>query len=295
MFLSMTGFGRSEREFSWGKVAFEMTSVNHRYQEFVVKLPRELSSLENRMNSLMRSHINRGKVRLIGEISWNAGVNAPVFDEKSFTVLFRQLQAIAVKNNLRVPDDLTNFLLVPRMFELTDTCDAIIDAEAARVWDEIFLETLDALNEMRKSEGEKLFAAVSSELENFERIVKNLLERWQFTKETAIEDLRTRIENVMNTYKLGIDDARIAQEVALLSDKWDVSEEIVRTQAHISKFRETLLLNEPLGKKLDFLVQEINRELNTMGSKVNDAEFRWGIVDAKTSLEKIREQIQNVE
>ena len=99
----------------------------------------------------------------------------------------------------------------------------------------------------------------------------------------------------MEHYNLEVDEARIAQEVALMSDKWDVSEELARLEVHTEKFRQTMDIQEPCGKKLDFLIQEMNREINTMGSKVNDADFRWGVVEAKTCIERIREQIQNIE
>ncbi|MBQ3585338.1 MAG: DUF1732 domain-containing protein, partial [Synergistaceae bacterium] len=105
---------------------------------------------------------------------------------------------------------------------------------------------------------------------------------------------RIRIENVMEHYDLEFDEARIAQEVALLSDRWDVSEEVARLEAHTGRFRQ-IMDEDSCGKKLDFLIQEMNREINTMGSKVNDSEFRWGIVEAKSCIERMREQIQNIE
>ena len=99
----------------------------------------------------------------------------------------------------------------------------------------------------------------------------------------------------MEHYNLEIDEARIAQEVALMSDKWDVSEEVVRLEAHTEKFRQIMEAQEPSGKRLDFLIQEMNREANTMGSKIADTQFRWGVVEAKTCIERMREQIQNIE
>ena len=295
MFLSMTGFGRAQREFSWGTVIFELTSVNHRYQDFSVRLPKELSSLENRIISLMRTSINRGKVRLSTEISWNPGARIPIIDEKSLTMLFRQIQNISVKNNLKMPDDLTNFLLVPGILDLNESLDKLAEEENTDVWEEFFNDTLKAFMEMKIFEGNKLFNAVQSDITFFEKILSSLSKRWEISKNGAVESLRTRIELVMQSYNLEIDQARIAQEVSLLSDKWDVSEELERLKSHCEKFRQTMALKEPVGKKLDFLIQEMNREVNTMGSKVNDADFRWGVVEAKSCLEKIREQIQNIE
>ena len=139
-----------------------------------------------------------------------------------------------------------------------------------------------------------MHAAVEADLTKLEGIIDSLKERWTVACAEALEGLRTRIENVMEHYSLEIDEARIAQEVALMSDKWDVSEETARLQAHTGKFRQ--IMDEPsCGKKLDFLIQEMNREINTMGSKVNDSQFRWGVVEAKTCIERMREQIQNIE
>ncbi len=295
MFLSMTGFGRAEHEFSWGTVVFELVSVNHKYQDFTVRFPKELFSLENKMLSLMRNSISRGKVRLSAEISWNPGVRIPTLDEKSLTLLFRQIQNISIKNNLKMPDDLTNFLLIPGILDLNESLDKLAEEENPKIWEDFFNETLNSLMEMKKFEGEKLFNAVQSDLTFFEKILSSLSKRWETSKNNAIESLKTRIETVMQNYNLEIDQARIAQEVSLLSDKWDVTEELERLKSHCEKFRQTMQLTEPIGKKIDFLIQEMNREVNTMGSKVNDADFRWGVVESKSCLEKIREQIQNIE
>ena len=147
---------------------------------------------------------------------------------------------------------------------------------------------------MRKTEGGKLHEKVSADLSKLEGIIETLKERWKIASGEAIEGLRTRIENVMEHYNLEIDEARIAQEVALMSDRWDVSEETARLEAHTGKFRK-VMEEDSCGKKLDFLIQEMNREINTMGSKVNDSDFRWGVVEAKTCIERMREQIQNIE
>lgn len=295
MFLSMTGFGRAERVFSWGTVVFELTSTNHKYQDFSVKFPREMLSLENEMSILMRNTINRGKVRLSAEISWNPGARIPILDEKSLSILFRQIKTLSIKNNLKAPEDLTNFLLIPGILDLNESSDKIIGDEKPEVWNEFYNEALKSLMDMKKFEGEKLFNAVLTDIKFFEKVLSSLSKRWEASKNDAIESLRTRIETVMQNYNLEIDEARIAQEVSLLSDKWDVTEELARLKSHCEKFRQTMNLNEPVGKKIDFLLQEMNREVNTMGSKVNDADFRWGVVEAKSCIERIREQIQNIE
>ena len=295
MFLSMTGFGNNSHEFSWGKVSFELTSVNHKFQEFSARLPRELSSLENRIITLLRNSINRGKVRVTAEIDWNPGAKIPVLDEEGLMNMFNQVRRISKKNHLSTPSDLTRFLVVPEIFDTSTNLAEQAAHEEPEIWDEIISGAIASLMEMKKSEGAKLKAKVEEDITALEKILDTLKKRWEVANSEALESLRTRIQNVMEHYNLEIDENRIAQEVALMSDKWDVSEEITRLDAHTEKFKQVMNAENSQGKKLDFLIQEMNREVNTMGSKVADATFRWGVVEAKTCIERIREQLQNIE
>ena len=293
MFLSMTGFGRASRDFPWGTVTFELTSVNHRYQDFSVRLPRELASLESRMVASLRGAVKRGKVRLSAEVVWNPGARSPILDEQALLHCFERVCSLSQEKGLRAPSELTAFLSLPGV------CDTPRVSEGAdlgaEVWDELLDEAVASLMEMKRSEGAKLLAVVEEELGAFEGVAALLAERWKIASSDAIEALRGRIEKVMERFALDLDEGRIAQEVSLMSDRWDVSEELARLEAHVAKFRQTAGGDESEGRKLDFLIQEMNREVNTMGSKVGDAEFRWGVVEAKSCLERIREQIQNVE
>ena len=293
MFLSMTGFGRASREFPWGTVTFELTSVNHRYQEFSARLPRELGSLESRLLASLRTALNRGKVRLSAEIAWNTGARAPSLDEEGLLLLFRRVQGLAREQGLTAPMDLTPFLSLPGICEAGRAAESV--QEDPKAWDELLTSTVESLMEMKRAEGAKLKEAVKADLTAFEGIVADLEERWRASAVGAVEALRARFERVMEHFNLEIDEARVAQEVSLLSDRWDVSEELTRLSAHVERFHQTMEGREPSGRRLDFLIQEMNREVNTMGSKVADADFRWGVVEAKTCLERIREQIQNVE
>ncbi len=295
MFLSMTGFGSKTQEFSWGTVSFEVSSVNHKYQDFTARLPRELLSLENRMIMLMRSLIGRGKVKLTAEIAWNPGARIPALDDEGLMNLFNQVRRIAKRNNLEIPNDITSLLSVPGVLDGSSNVAEEAAREKPEIWDQILLSAVDAMMEMKRSEGSKLKTKVEADLKILQDILESLNERWKTANSEALESLRIRMSSVMEHYDLDIDEARIAQEVALMSDKWDVSEELARLEAHIDKFRQTMEIKEPCGKKLDFLIQEMNREVNTMGSKVNDADFRWGVVEAKTCIERMREQIQNIE
>lgn len=295
MFLSMTGFGNYSHEFSWGTVLLEATSVNHKYQEFSARLPRELSSLENRIISILRNSINRGKIRVTAEIDWNPGARIPLLDEEGLMTLFNQVRRISKKNNIEPPSDLTGFLAIPELFDANTNAAEQAAHEQPEIWDKIISGAVKSLMEMKKSEGEKLHSKVEEDINALVKILDALKKRWEVANSEALESLRTRIQNVMEHYNLEIDENRIAQEVALMADKWDVSEEITRLDAHIEKFKQVMNAENSQGKKLDFLIQEMNREVNTMGSKVADATFRWGVVEAKTCIERIREQLQNIE
>ena len=294
MFISMTGFGSSKCVFSWGTVKFEINSVNHKYQDFSVKLPHEFMSLENRILAILRENIARGKVKLSAEITWNPGARIPVLDNDGLMNLVNQVRKIAKRNYLEVTNDITAFLALPGVLDDSGNVAEEAAIENPEIWDKLTLDAVAELMEMKKTEGEKLHVKVEEDLVKLEEIVESLKERWVIASAEALEALRTRIENVMDHYDLDIDEARIAQEVALMSDKWDVSEETARLEAHAGKFRQ-VMDEATCGKKLDFLIQEMNREINTMGSKVNDTEFRWGVVEAKTCIERMREQIQNIE
>jgi len=294
MFISMTGFGSKSYTFSWGSVKIEISSVNHKYQDFSVKLPHELLSLENRLLMILREKILRGKVKLSAEIVWNPGAKIPALDNDSLRVFINQVRTIAKRNSLETAKDITSFLMIPGVLDASSN---VAEEEARnnpQIWDNLTLEAIDEMNEMKKAEGEKLRAKVESDLVKLEGIIESLKSRWKIASEDALEGLRTRIDSLTEHYSIELDEARIAQEVAFLSDKWDVSEEVARLEAHTGKFRKVMDENF-CGKKLDFLIQEMNREINTMGSKVNDAEFRWGVVEAKSCIERMREQIQNIE
>ena len=290
----MTGFGRVVKNFEWGTVMAEISSVNHRYQDFSVKLPRELAILENRLLNSMRKLITRGKVKLNIEINLNSGANIPFVDERAFLNFYDHAEKIALLNNLSISRDINNFLMVPGIVSENNLALEITEANP-EILEEILQNVINDMLDMKKSEGEKIYNLIANDLNIFENIIKNISLRWEIAKDEAIENLRSRIENVTQKYNLEIDQNRIAQEISLMSDKWDISEELSRSLAHIEKFKIIMDAEQSSGKKIDFLIQEMNREINTIGSKAADAEIRWNVVEAKSILEKIREQIQNIE
>jgi uncharacterized protein (TIGR00255 family) len=291
MFLSMTGFGRAVRSFVWGVATFEVVSVNHRYQEISVRLPKEISSLESLVTVLLRSMLKRGKIRLSAEINWAPNFKAAKIDAEVLRSYYNQLREAAAAWDVP-PLELTGLLTLPGVCNPPSISG---EGDFDELWKDLVSNAVNVLMEMKRSEGEKLWVVVEKDLEELGRLRNELERRWTESSSQALDALKTRIEKVMERFALDVDQSRTAQEVALLSDKWDVSEELARLAGHMAKFREIASGPESEGRKLDFLIQEMNREVNTMGSKVSDAEFRWIVVEAKSCLERIREQIQNVE
>ncbi|MBQ9419701.1 MAG: YicC family protein [Synergistaceae bacterium] len=295
MLLSMTGFGSKSCEFPWGTVVFEASSINHKFQDFLVKLPPELASLENRLLNILRASIARGKVKMSASITWNPGAEIPLIDEDGLMNLYNQIKRITKRNSLEFSADISTLLLIPGVFEANNNLAARMAAENPGLLDELAKGAIKSLIDSKKYEGKKLEIKIRDDLEILEKNIADMIARWKVARDSAIDSIRTRIESVLEHYRLPIDEARIAEEVTLAADRWDVSEEIARLKSHTEKFKQILDDEESSGKKLDFMIQEILRELNTMGSKVADGEFRWLIVEAKTCVERIREQIQNVE
>ena len=151
MFLSMTGFGSKSYDFSWGTVVFELSSINHKFQDFLVKLPPELSVLENRMLNIMRSSIGRGRVKLSASITWTPGAEVPQLDEEGLINLFNQIRNFTKKNNLDSPNDITNLLLIPGLFSENNNLAAQEVIKNPEIWDRLAREAIDALMEMKKS------------------------------------------------------------------------------------------------------------------------------------------------
>lgn len=295
MFLSMTGFGSKSCDFPWGTAVLDVSSTNHKFQDFSIKLPPELISLENRMLNILRSKIARGRVKVSVTMTWLPGAEVPTVNEDALMSLYNQVKRITKRNSLECPSDISNLLLIPGLFEASHNVAERAAVENPEIWDEITVEAVEALIESKRSEGEKIKSAIEEDAKALEKILAAMAERWKIAQNDALDSIRLRIENVLEHYNLELDEARIAEEVALASDRWDVSEEITRMKSHMEKFHQVMDAEFSSGKKLDFLIQEMIREINTMGSKVADAEFRWLVVEAKSAVEKMREQVQNVE
>ena len=294
MMRSMTGFARETGEYEWGTLSVELSSVNHRYQELSVRLSRELASFEPEAGAILRSALGRGKVRLFAEIAWAPGYKTPVIDGEALKSYYDRLLDLGRELGAEEKPDIQALLSLPGVLDSPSARSSIGD-ELGEALAETVKRAASSLTGMREREGEALKQAVEGYLADFESLLGSMEEYWNKRKDELLEELKARVTALLEGVTGEADEARVAQEIVIMADKWDVSEEAVRSRSHCAQFKS--ILNGPAseGRKLDFLIQEMNREVNTMGSKITDAELRWMVVEAKSTLEKMREQIQNAE
>ncbi|EXM37984.1 YicC/YloC family endoribonuclease [Ruminococcus albus] len=295
MVKSMTGFGREHIVAEGREIIVEIRSVNHRYYEFTSRTPRAYGYLDEKLKSFLKSGISRGKVEVSVSIYNQEGTDAEIELNKS--VAKGYLDALrGAADELNLSDDLTlaNIMKLPDIFTVVKKTE---DEEV--IWAQVkgvAQVALDRFVEMRETEGKKMYDDVSSRLDFIEKTVGEIEEHQPSVAKSYSDRLYDKITETLNSVGLdNIDKQRILTEVAIFADKVAIDEETVRLRSHISQFRDLIASDEPVGRKLDFLVQEVNREVNTIGSKANDLTITKKVVDLKAEIEKIREQIQNIE
>lgn len=292
MLRSMTGFGRERAAFDEREILVEIRSVNHRFYEFTARTPRAYGYLDEKLKSLLGGKITRGKVEVSVYIYNKEGVNADITVNKE--IAHGYLDALrAAAPELEVQDDLklSDIMRLPDLFTVVKT-----QENEEQVWEQVKQTTESALEkfvEMREVEGVKMHDDIASRLGFIEQMVKSVEERSPKVNDLYREKLYAKLTELLKDRN--IDDSRVLTEAAIFSEKTAVDEETVRLHSHIAQFRTLINSSEPVGRKLDFLVQEMNREVNTTGSKCSDLEITKTVVDLKSEIEKIREQIQNVE
>ena len=292
MIRSMTGYGRGQQLLHGRSITVEIRSVNHRYFEFSCRTPRGCAFLEDRLKRTLQQAISRGKVEVsltLQTVESRGG--AVAVDHALAGQYLTALRARAAEYGLT--DDLT-LSTVARLPDLFTVCRGEEDEEelAADVLS-VLQEALDRFVAMREAEGERLRADVLSRLLTLEEHLAFVEERSPQT----VAEYRARLTAKLNELLGGAvaDEARILTEAAIVADRLAVDEETVRLHSHIAQLRGILDCAEPVGRKLDFLVQEMNRETNTIGSKCSDTAIAGHVVEMKSEIEKIREQIQNIE
>ena len=292
MIKSMTGYGRSQQTIGDRDILVEIRSVNHRYYEFSARVPRNMGYLEEKLKSYIKDSISRGKVEVLVTINNVNGRDETI--SVNVNVAQGYIDALRTANStLMLPDDLTLSQLarLPDVFTVVKTID-----DEEEVWQAVKTVTQQAVDNfihMRTVEGQKMFDDINGRLDSIESMVAIVEEASPKTVEAYRNRLYEKLSEVLESKD--IDEARIVTECAILSEKLAVDEETVRLKSHIAQFRELVHSEEPIGRKLDFLVQEMNREVNTTGSKAQDITITRTVVEMKSELEKIREQIQNIE
>lgn len=292
MIKSMTGYGRFEGIIGTKKVLAEIKSVNHRYADYNIKVPRSYGFLEERIRKFLSERINRGKVDVYlamesyGEADKDVVLNKPLAE--SYITALRSL-----RDNFDLKDDIS-VSTVARITDIFDTERKQEDAE--EIWNvaEQALSSAAAdFISMREREGERLYRDFCEKRDNMLAYVTEIEAAAPERAEAYRKKLTAKLEEVLAS--TDIDEARILTEAAIFADKVAIDEETVRLASHFEEFDKIISAPEPAGRKLDFLIQEINREINTIGSKANDLDIAKVVVAFKAELEKLREQVQNVE
>ncbi len=288
----MTGYGKAETDSQTGKLTVEIRAVNHRYGEIFVKLPRLFMPFENDIKKAVGQRLKRGKIEVfIQREEAVAGEVLPVVNlelAKGYHLAFS-----SIREALGLKEEVPLALIASQR-------DVIGTSEAAAVPEKVPAELMaavesaaDNLDVMRCREGEALLEDLTKRRALMSVLISRIAARApQVVADYAVK-LKERVAQLAGDSAVTED--RLAQEIAIMADRCDITEELVRFNSHLQQLDEALALNEPVGRKLDFLLQEINREVNTIGSKANDAETAGCVVELKAELEKVREQVQNIE
>ena len=292
MIKSMTGYGRHREVIDGRDILCEVKSVNSRYLDTNIKIGRLYNALEDTVKQYASSRVSRGKMDIYISIDNISGDdNGLSVNEKfleSYVALLRD-----IKSRYELGGDVTIQTVAGRN-EVFVTTRPDEDTEAAGKALLVVLEkAFDGFTAMRQAEGEKLKADLLSHLSVLEGIRANIVERAPESIKENNEKMKARIRELLDG--ANYDESRLLTECAIFADKADISEELARLDSHFEQFKKILDENVPVGRKLDFLVQEMNREVNTIGSKCNDSEIAKQVIEAKSFVEKIREQIQNIE
>lgn len=293
MIKSMTGYGRARRELHKRDITVEVRSVNNRYLDCAVRMPRMYAFAEDAVKQCVQKAVSRGKVDVFISVDASAADVAKVAVNRElaaqYAAALKELLEVCGPTAYRVtPDQLARFpdvLTVTKADEDLETVSADLCA--------VLEEALAAFNAMRATEGARLAEDIGNRLDNILAGTGQVEARSPETVAEYRRKLTARMQEVLQSAT--VDEQRILTEAAVYADKVAVDEETVRLRSHVSQLRNMLAFDEPMGRKMDFLIQEVNRESNTIGSKCSDVEIAQVVVNLKAEVEKMREQVQNVE
>ncbi len=287
----MTGFGSAEVESNGVSVRVELRSVNHRFLQVRQRVPVEFGELEPRLEALLKKRLSRGSVNLTVAVTRTASPNAVELD-LTVAKRYRKLLGEAARE-LALPDDVGLARLIDLPGVIAQRADEAEREREQKLVEKAAKQAIDALIEMREAEGARMDKDLRKHAKAIERLRKQVGARMPKLVAEHQAALRERVAELAGGVEIA--EADLAREVALIADKSDVSEELARLEAHLEALAETLDKGGAIGRQLDFLVQELNREANTIGSKAGDVTVAHAVVDLKTNIERVREQVQNVE
>lgn len=292
MIKSMTGYGKGETSSELGNCTVEIRSVNHRYGEVSIRMPRGFMAVENDIKRMISNTLKRGKIDVYvqwEEISSASSVPQADLDlARGYAALFQ-----SISSELGLSEQLPLSLVISQKGVLKEAGKSIDETECLPQLIKTVQAAVEAIDAMRTREGNSLSVDLAERRKQVAEWVEYVSARSPQVVTEYHCKLKTRLDQLLDGAE--VDAVRLAQELALMADRCDVTEELVRLNSHFKQFDEALILAEPVGRKLDFLMQEMNREVNTIGSKSNDAEVTSLVIRIKAEMEKMREQVQNIE
>ncbi|MBC1430863.1 YicC family protein [Listeria seeligeri] len=291
MVKSMTGFGRATKEFEAFKVTIELKAVNHRYSECLFRMPKQLAYLEGKLKKIINKQIKRGRIECFFSITGEQLAKRELhIDWDLADSYYRFIKQASARYELAEMPKMSDLLQEQAYLSIEEEVDA--SSELERLVIETLTRATERLDEMRSMEGAELLLYFKQHLVTLEKSLAIIQAEIPVLEKNYQEKIENRLQNIVGE---NFDQNIVLTEVALLLEKADINEEVERTKSHLKQFYGIILLEEPIGRKLDFLIQEMNREINTIGSKANSLRITEQVVEMKTTLEKIREQVQNVE
>jgi uncharacterized protein (TIGR00255 family) len=289
----MTAYGRGEYESDNAVFTAEVKSLNNRYRDIILRVPAVLQDLEDVIRNQISSRVRRGRIEVSIQVSKkddetnnNLELNRPLI--KSYLTMMEQLDNEFGVHGKIGPDSLLQIrdvvLMKPQELDMDESRKGI---------EKVMVQALDSLDSMRIQEGKIIEKDIFMRLE----LIKGYLDEVEKKSPVVVDEYRLKLKSRIDIISedIEVDEGRLAQEVAIFANRCDITEEIVRSGSHLKQFREYMSMDDSIGRRLDFLVQELNREINTISSKASDSSISANAVEVKAELEKIREQIQNVE
>ena len=290
----MTGFGRGVYSDEEVKFVVEIKTVNHRYNDIFIKMPKTLNQLEDKIRTTITSKIHRGRVDIAISMDLFKNSNKKVNVDKKLAIAYDNvLRELAVALEIPYTTALLEIAKQPDVLVITeDEADITIFADKLNL---ALTAAVENILQMRTIEGQNIKNDLLSRVCKLEELVSTIKVQEPIITNDYRDKLLVKVKEFINDSNVVVDEGRLLQEVALFADRINFTEELVRLSSHFIQFKTNLEVSEPIGRKLDFIVQEINRETNTIASKANDFTVANIIVELKSEIEKIREQIQNVE